>query len=382
MLRALAAALALTLGPGASAAGVPRASLQLPRVSASIPIAGAASLRAAAPAAAVARSAEVLARAQAAGLEAKAVAAEIAASADPEEALGRLVEMGALKLDELPGGANESYVLLSRLWDQSSSALIDESFEIDRALSIPSIKVRGEGVEYHVHALAHGRLVAPGRARVARLVGEIESRGETLYWEQNLPLHYGSAAGKEINDHDAGTAPVRAGPAAGGLGRVEARAVRAFGSALVYAPPAAAAAAALLLPVLPMALVLGAAALGAWLISRGFLPLIRLVHFQIPGMRLGRGHEETAALLRRESSLLRAAPDPRNVLRLFLPPGAAAGFDALAARSQAIADAARADAARAGARVVHILTGYAHAAHVAWALRDSRPGKAGGETRV
>jgi hypothetical protein len=303
------------------------------------------------------------------------VGAAIAEAPSVDAAFAKLVADGGLKAEAVPQDPTDKLYALKRLWDHAAPAYAEGKIAVDASWAVPALRVENGGTTFLIHPVAHGQLYPPNKRPVGRLVKQIEKAGEALYSEQYLPSHYAFSYGRETADHgvDEG-APISVGPAARG---VPAGALKAFHAAVVAAaltPLALAAPQILHNPAL--ATILPAVLYAAFLavVRSGLLPFYRWGQEQRAREARTLGAEELAAQLSREAAALhKATLDPLEVLRLHLPPGPGAESDPFAARSAAMAKAVAEDAAAAGAKVVHLLVGYKHAADIGWRLRSQLP---------
>ena len=315
---------------------------------------------------------EVLARLPESSHE--AVAGAIAGADGVESALERLTAIGALQSGEISGDETDRVSMIRHLWDGTSASLLTDHFKFDSSLPLPSIRVDTPERVYLIHPVNHGRKPA-NRREVLKLIDTLASRGVPLYSEQNGPSHYAFGYGKELDDKKAALKgrPAAAGAPAHGLG--DRRIRRSVVLVRTAIGVVAGVSSVTLLYMAPVAgtliLLVGAAAAFAGS-GRGLLLRERRSMAKHLDTFAGLGMTDAAAHLKRQiSSLYRRVVDPVEVMRLHLPPQVGQAHDELAARSRAMAEGIRADAAASGAPAVHVLVGFAHAADVAWRLAGS-----------
>lgn len=325
-------------------------------------------------------SAEVLARASKRGLTPAALGLAVAESKTSAEAASRLVSLGALGNQEAAFAESDAEgfrFLLTRLWARGSRAIPGE-FPVDKTWNVEALKVERGGTTYYVHAVAHGRHVAPRRGAVLAMVSRMEKAGLALYSEENLPVFYGYATGKETLDHKAPfgypTTVVAAAPGwtAPGL-RVKNALDRVLapGSALVAAVWAA------VQPVSPWAwLALAAAVVLSFKLMTSGIVVRRWRSLRRAADARKNGWDDIAEQYVDEARwFFTAKPDLEAMRAIELPQPLGATGEPLSVRSRAIADAVAADAAASGASEVHLVVGHLHAHEVAWRLKHGPRGE-------
>lgn len=330
-------------------------------------------------------SREVLSRAAKKGLTPAALGLAVAESKTTAEAASRLRALGALGNQEaaLSESDPENFrFLLTRLWREASPSIPGE-FSVDKTWGVDALKVERGGVTYYVHAVAHGRHVAPRRGAVLAMAAKLEKAGRALYSEQNLPAYYGYTTGKETLDHRAPdgypTTVVAAAPGWSKPGLV-------FKNLLdrLIAPGSAIAAAvwAAVQPANALSwLALAAALLLSFTMLTSGIVVRRWRHLSRAADARKNGWDDIAAQYADEARwFFTAKPDLEAIRSLELPQPLASSADPYSIRSRAIADAVAADAAAAGASEAHLVVGHLHAHEVAWRLKHGpRPDGAGAQ---
>ncbi|UPT73754.1 MAG: hypothetical protein M0D55_18195 [Elusimicrobiota bacterium] len=309
----------------------------------------------------------------------------IAESKTAGEAASRLLSLGAvgpLEAQLASEDADALDFLLKRLWRAAAPSIPGE-FAVDSSWSVPALKVERGGVTYFVHAIAHGEHAPPRRGALLALAAKVESSGAALYSEQNLPVYYGYAAGKETLDHKAPLGyPTLVVDAARGWTKSGLAAKRVVEWAIAPGSALAAAAWTLFSPqsVLAWAALLLALGLSFLFLTSG-IPLRRFRHRRRGAMASDNGWTDIAAQYEDEAAhFFTAAPDLEVLRSLELPQPLGASEDAHSVRSRALADAVAADAAASGAAEVHVVVGHMHAHEVAWRLKHGpRPAASGSQ---
>ncbi len=319
-------------------------------------------------------SREVLARAESLGLHDAALALAISESKSPSDAAARLSALGVLGAKEsglAQSNEAEFRFLLTRLWRKTSPS-IPGPFTVDDSFDIPALKVVRDGVVYYVHGVAHGQIGAPRRSAILSLTRKVAAAGHALYSEQNLPAYYGYNSGFETLDHAIG-APAAVVPAAPGYTRASLLVKRAIDWAVSPGSALGALVWALVAPAAPLAwFVLACLTVLAGYTLTGGLPMMRWKRRRLAAGAREQGLEDIAEQYADEAKNFFVAKPDLEILRgLELPqPMGAQSSDPYSVRSRAIADAVAADAAKRGAKTVHLVVGHLHAHETAWRLAE------------